>query len=101
MKQIAAISLKAMKPSTRKQPRPSKKYKVIPYSLDKTAVLLIWKYKVMELETLKSKNNGKLLYYGAISNIVGSKAATFAWLTIPMVQYYLQKLNQAGKQLIH
>ena len=41
MKQIAAISLKAMKPSTRKQPRPSKKYKVIPYSLDKTAVLLI------------------------------------------------------------
>ena len=48
----------------------------------------------MELETLKV--NGKLPY-GAISNIVASKAATLTWLTKPMVQYHLQKLNQAVK----
>ena len=37
---------------------------------------------------------------GAVLNIVSSssKAATLlAWLTKPMVQYHLQKLNQAGK----
>ena len=50
----------------------------------------------MELETLKANNNGKLPY-GAISNIVASKAATQTWLTKPMVQYHLQKLNQAVK----
>jgi hypothetical protein len=51
----------------------------------------------MELETLQ----GKLKWqtpYGAISNIVTSKVATLAWLTKPtMIQYHLQKLNQAGK----
>ena len=35
---------------------------------------------------------------GAVLNIVSSKAATLlAWLTKPMIQYHLQKLNQAGK----
>ena len=35
---------------------------------------------------------------GAVLNIVSSKAAILlAWLTKPMVQYHLQKLNQAGK----
>ena len=51
MKQIAVISLTTMKPTARKQPQPSKKYKVIPNSFDKTVVSLIIKYIVMELET--------------------------------------------------
>ena len=36
---------------------------------------------------------------GAVLNIVSSKAAILlAWLTKPtMIQYHLQKLNQAGK----
>ena len=35
---------------------------------------------------------------GAVLNIVSSKAATLlAWLTKPMIQYHLQKLNQAEK----
>ena len=35
---------------------------------------------------------------GAVLNIVSSKAATLLeWLTKPMIQYHLQKLNQAGK----
>ena len=50
----------------------------------------------MELETWKANNNGKLTY-GAISSIVPSKAAALAWLTKPIVQNHLQKLNQAGK----
>jgi hypothetical protein len=54
----------------------------------------------MELGTLKANNNGKLLY-GAISNIVASKAASLAWLTKPIVSYHLWKLNQAERQLIH
>ena len=54
MKQIAVISLTTMKPTARKQPQPSKKYKVIPNSLDKTVVLLILNNIVMELETLKA-----------------------------------------------
>ena len=51
----------------------------------------------MELETWKTNNSGKLPYYGTISNIVASKAATLAWLTNAMVLYHLPKLNQAGK----
>ena len=47
--------------------------------------------------TWKANNNGKLLLYGAISNIVASEAATLAWLTKPIFQYHLQKLNQEGK----
>ena len=96
MSRIAIIILTLFKLTARKQPQPSKKYKVIPNSLDKTVVLLILNNIVMELETLKANNNGKLPY-GAISNIVASKAATQTWLTKPMVQYHLQKLNQAGK----
>ena len=38
MKQIAVISITKMKPTARIQPQPSKKYKVIPYSLAKTVV---------------------------------------------------------------
>jgi hypothetical protein len=42
MKQkIAVISLTTRKPTERKQPQPSKEYKVIPNSLDKTVVSLI------------------------------------------------------------
>ena len=41
MKQIAVISLTTMKLTTRKQPQPSKKYKVIPNTLDKTVMSLI------------------------------------------------------------
>ena len=33
-----------------------------------------------------------------LNNVSSSKAATLlAWLTKPMIQYHLQKLNQAGK----
>ena len=77
MKQIAIILLTTMKPTARKQPQPSKKYKVIPNSLDKTVVLLILNNIVMELETLKANNKNGKLPYGAISNIVAAtKAAT-------------------------
>ena len=69
MKQIAIILLTTMKPTARKQPQPSKKYKVIPNSLDKTVVLLILNI-VMELETLKANNNNGKLPNGAISNFV-------------------------------
>jgi hypothetical protein len=70
-----------MKPTARKQPQPSKKYKVIPSnSLDETVVLLILNDIVMELETLKANNNHGKLPYGAISNIVASKAATLTSL---------------------
>jgi hypothetical protein len=41
MKQIAVISLTTMKPIARKQPQPSKKYKVLPNALDKTVVSLL------------------------------------------------------------
>jgi hypothetical protein len=42
MKQIAVISLTTMKLTTRKQPQPSKKYKVIPNTLDKTVMSLAY-----------------------------------------------------------
>jgi hypothetical protein len=79
MKQIAIILLTTMKPAARKNPQPSKKYKVKPNSLDKTVVSLILNNIVVELETLKANSNGKLPY-GAISNIVASKAATLTSL---------------------
>ena len=64
MKQIAIITSTKMKPTARKQPQPSKKYKEIPYFLDKTERSLAY--------SLNGNNNGKLPYYGAISNIVAS-----------------------------
>ena len=79
MKQIAIILLTTMKPAARKNPQPSKKYKVKPNSLDKTVVLLILNDIVMELETLKANNNHGKLPYGAISNILASKAATLTF----------------------
>ena len=41
MKQLAVILLTMMKPTARIQPQPTKKYKVIPNSLDKIVVSLI------------------------------------------------------------
>ena len=75
MKQIAIILFTMMKPTARKQTEQSKKYKVIPNSLDKTVVLLILNNIVMELETLKANNNGKIPH-GALFNIAASKVAT-------------------------
>ena len=64
-----------MKTTTRKHPQQSKKYKVRPNSLDKTVVLLILNNIIMELETLKANNNGKIPH-GALLNIAASKVAT-------------------------
>ena len=41
MKQIAIITPTKMKPTARKQPQPSKKYKVIPNTLEKPVMSLI------------------------------------------------------------
>ena len=44
-------------------------------TLDKTVVLLILNNIIMELETLKANNNGKIPH-GALLNIAASKVAT-------------------------
>ena len=72
---------------------------MISVSLNKTVVSLFLRKYNYRIRNLKANNNGKILY-GAISNIVASKAATLALLTKPKVQYHLQKLNQAGKATI-
>ena len=51
---------------------------------------------VTELEAIKANNNGKLPYYGAITNMVKAQKVYFPSLTNKKVDYWLPKAGASA-----